>query len=152
MSIKVFEQSPPGFAPQVYVAAAYVLVGGRLLLLQLAQHKQEASRWGVPAGKLEENELPEDGLKRELFEETGIRVEESTNIAPVGKLFVRKPTVDYIYHAYKIRLKTEPQVTLSYEHVAYKWVSFKEAEQLPLMDGAKEALAFALKGQPSKFQ
>lgn len=142
--VQVFDQKPLDFNPQAYVIAAYVEVEGKLLLLQLSHIKKEPNRWGVPAGRLEADELPEDGVLRELFEETNISVEATTQVHSLGQLYIRKPEVDYVYHAFKIKLNQVPQVSLSDEHIAYKWVSPNEAKELDLMEGAREALKFYL--------
>lgn len=142
--VQVFDQKPVDFNPQAYVIAAYVEVEGKLLLLQLSHIKKEPNRWGVPAGRLEADELPEDGVLRELFEETSIFVQATTQMHSFGQLYIRKPEIDYVYHAFKIKLNQFPQISLSDEHIAYKWVSPNEAKELDLMEGAREALKFYL--------
>lgn len=58
----------------------YVVVGiiqnqeGKLCIAQRPAHVHLAGLWEFPGGKLEANEDPFDGLKRELFEELGITV------------------------------------------------------------------------------
>ena len=54
------------------VAAALVDPKGRVLLQQRAPGRQMAGLWEFPGGKLEEGELPESALIRELREELGI--------------------------------------------------------------------------------
>jgi len=139
---KVYEKRPEGFSPRVEVAATYVKINNRILFLELANGKQEPGAWGVPAGKLEINETPTKGAKRELFEETGIDVPSEHLFQPLGQLYIRKPDIDYIYHIFEVGLDLLPTIHLSNEHVAYEWVSLQEAEKLPLMNGAKEALNF----------
>ncbi len=139
--IKVYEQKPEIFSHKVEVAATYVNVNGKILLLELSHSKSEAGCWGVPAGKLEENEVPLIGAKRELLEETGIDVSEN-QFQSFGQLYMCKPDIDYIYHVFSIRLAKLPIILLSSEHLSYKWVSLNEAENLPLMSGAQEALDF----------
>lgn len=141
---EVFKQKPLDFSPQAYVTAAYVKVADQLLLLQLSNLKKEPNKWGVPAGRLEADELPEEGVRRELFEETSISIDPQTPIHSIGQLYIRRPGMDYIYHAFRVKLSHMPQVILSNEHIAYKWVSASEAKELPLMKGAKEALQFYL--------
>jgi 8-oxo-dGTP diphosphatase len=142
LRIQVYERKPEGFSPKVEVAAIYVNVMGRLLLLQLASHKSEAGSWGVPAGKLQVNEAPLQGAKRELSEETGIDVASDRLLQPLGSLYIRKTDLDYVYHMFALNLHAVPTILLSKEHVAYKWVSNKEAENLNLIKGAAQALDF----------
>lgn len=56
----------------IVVAAALVDSDGRVLLQQRAPGRQMAGLWEFPGGKIEQNELPEAALVRELREELGI--------------------------------------------------------------------------------
>lgn len=138
---QVFEQKPDDFSPSVEIAAVYVNVTGKLLLLELSPEKQEAGFWGVPAGKLEKGETPLKGARRELLEETGITLPESL-FQSLGKLYMRKPEIDYVYHLFTVCLTKFPSLLLSSEHTSYKWVLTQEAKELPLMKGAHPALDF----------
>ncbi|WP_419997794.1 NUDIX hydrolase [Streptomyces boninensis] len=55
----------------VSVAGAVVREDGRLLAIQRADN----GTWELPGGVLEVDEAPEDGVRREVHEETGIHVE-----------------------------------------------------------------------------
>lgn len=56
---------------------ALVDVDGRVLLQQRPEGKAMAGLWEFPGGKVEQGELPEAALVRELREELGIDVETS---------------------------------------------------------------------------
>ena len=139
-TVEVHETKPEKFNPQVEVAACYLECDGKLLLLLNAPGDSEAGSWGVPAGKLESNEAPLHGATRELFEETSISIDPS-QIQPIGSLYIRKPEVDYVYHLFRIKVATRPEVRLSPEHQNYRWVSAEEMEIMPIMIGGKEAYA-----------
>ncbi len=139
MQTEVFETKPEEFQGAVEAAAAYVEIEGRLLILQNADFKEEAGRWGVPAGKVETGESPEEAVRRELFEETGISVEPSA-LQSLGSLYIRKPHVQYVYHLFRIDLDQKPDVRLSKEHVQAHWATSRELKSMPLMEGAFEAL------------
>ena len=72
------------------VAAALTDANGMVLLQQRAPGRAMAGLWEFPGGKVDEGELPEEALARELNEELGIEVETSDLIpacfatAPVG--------------------------------------------------------------------
>ena len=72
------------------VAAALIDAAGRILLQQRAPGRAMAGLWEFPGGKVEEGELPEAALIRELAEELGIEVDAGALVpacfasAPVG--------------------------------------------------------------------
>ncbi|ATE65019.1 (deoxy)nucleoside triphosphate pyrophosphohydrolase [Rhizorhabdus dicambivorans] len=63
--------------PLIVVAAALIDGDGRVLVQQRPQGKAMAGLWEFPGGKVEEDELPEAALIRELREELGIDVEKA---------------------------------------------------------------------------
>ena len=65
------------------VAAALVDADGRVLLQQRAPERDMAGLWEFPGGKIEEGELPEEALIRELREELGIETE-AANLMPAA--------------------------------------------------------------------
>ena len=52
------------------------IVRGRKLLLKMATRGFSVGKWNAPGGKLEPGETPEECAKREVLEETGLRVSE----------------------------------------------------------------------------
>ena len=142
VDIEIFEKEPEMFSPQVQVAACYLELDNKLLLLQRALDNSEPGKWGVPAEKMEENETPENAAKRELFEETGISLDRLSQIQSLGSLYIRKPEIDYIFHLFEIQLYRIPDVHLSDEHQSYKWASLNDLEKMPLMAGARQALQY----------
>jgi len=66
----------------IVVAAALLDRDGKILLQQRAQGRHMAGLWEFPGGKLEEQELPEEALVRELREELGIGVD-ARSLIPV---------------------------------------------------------------------
>lgn len=54
-----------------FVATGFVLNPARTKMLMIYHRKLD--RWAAPGGHLEEDELPEEAVSREVFEETGIQ-------------------------------------------------------------------------------
>ncbi len=50
------------------------IIRGKKLLLKKATRGISVGKWNAPGGKLEPGEAPEECAKREVFEETGLRV------------------------------------------------------------------------------
>lgn len=73
------------------VAAALIDESGRILLQQRRPGRSMAGLWEFPGGKVEDGELPEAALVRELAEELGIDVAPADLVpaafasAPVGE-------------------------------------------------------------------
>ncbi|TDL35591.1 (deoxy)nucleoside triphosphate pyrophosphohydrolase [Macrococcoides bohemicum] len=53
----------------IKVVGAVIQKDGKILCAQRNEHTSLPLLWEFPGGKIEENELPEDALKRELIEE-----------------------------------------------------------------------------------
>ncbi len=140
MQLEIFETKPESFEGAIQAVGAYLEIDGRLLILQLADFKEEAGKWGVPAGKVENGETPKEAVRRELFEETGILADPSC-LQDLGALYIRKPHVQYVYYLFRIVLDQKPDVSLSSEHLHYHWATPKDLKLFPLMAGAQAALS-----------
>jgi 8-oxo-dGTP diphosphatase len=66
------------------VTAAIIERGGRILIAKRKRGDRFEGLWEFPGGKLEPRESPEEGLRRELFEELGIE-------AKIGKFICSVP-------------------------------------------------------------
>ncbi len=99
----------------------YVFDGKQFLLLKRAT---KPFLWAPPGGRLNPDEDPKEGLKRELREETGLAVE---IVAPVDTWFHQwfdgmLLSIDFVVHP------LSHSVQLSTEHLAYQWMSLEEIE------------------------
>lgn len=140
--LEIFNHPPTDFAPQIEVAACYLLYSNEMLLLKRSYGKPEEGLWGVPAGKIDPGETPLEGALRELKEETGIGLPPEKFIEK-GKRYIRKPAIDYVYHMFLILLDAKPEVNINSEHLEYQWIPPSQADTLPLMAGAKAVLKAA---------
>jgi 8-oxo-dGTP diphosphatase len=121
----VVEKNPT----MIVVAAALVDDEGRVLLQQRAPGRAMAGLWEFPGGKLEETELPETALARELHEELGIETDVD---ALVPTVFASAPLGEghlllllYICRQWR----GEPQPL---DASALRWVTPKEMPALPM--------------------
>jgi 8-oxo-dGTP pyrophosphatase MutT (NUDIX family) len=107
------------------VAKALILdsEGSLLLLTRSATHPALAHYCDLPGGIVEPGEEPGEGVKREVLEETGLVVEQAIPVyaVPVYSSGHNYPTLLYV-----VRLNSaKPDITLSWEHEAYEWVSLE---------------------------
>lgn len=115
-----------------------------LLLKRSETTKVYPGIWQMVTGKIEEGESTSDAVKRELFEETGIKAE---------KLYVI-PKINTFYFAASDRIMLSPvflvmvkntDVIISDEHCEYKWVSYEEAAGLIYWPNQVESLSIIMR-------
>lgn len=139
MTVKLYNKHDANFKAEIEASACYIENNNKLLILENAEHKSEANRWGVPAGKIETNESPLNAIIRETLEETSLNISKD-HIKFIDTLYVDNGKFKYSYHMFYYDLKDHQAVKISDEHKSYKWVSFLELYTLPLMTGAVESL------------
>lgn len=93
---------------------------GRFLILQRAAGSGWApGTWEFPGGKLDPGETPDEGLRRELNEETGLTV---TFDGFAGASPFEMSKVHVLTLVFRVRVKGG-RFRLSDEHDAFRWVS-----------------------------
>ena len=84
--------------------------------------------WDLPGGEVDFGESPQDGIRREIKEETGLEVEDVRPFDTEVHLFPEEG-VYWLTIAYKCKASSN-NVVLSWEHNNYKWVTPEEFLQL----------------------
>jgi 8-oxo-dGTP pyrophosphatase MutT (NUDIX family) len=120
---------------------AFIVDGDRLLLLQ---ESTERKFWEMPGGRIDVGEelVPSpDILRRELTEELGsdIRYDIIGPVVTWARQFPKKTGEFIFFVGYACRY-VSGHITLSHEHVDYRWVTQQEAAALPLAAGYDRAL------------
>ena len=98
---------------------AYVVREDKFLLLK---RNTQPRIWAPPGGRLKRNEPPEEGLKREIREETGLEIE---IVAPVNTWFGDWNGQPLLSIDYLVRI-VGGQFRLSAEHSEAVWVSLAD--------------------------
>jgi mutator protein MutT len=141
----VHECPPEGFAPTFEVSACFLRVGDEFLFVYSVPKNSYGSAWGVPGGKLEPGEAPEEALIREVWEETSVRLEAGKS-RYFGKVYVRypEPRLDFVYHMFEYALAEKPSLRINPgEHLAYRWVRLGDSFALTLIPGEAECIRWA---------
>ncbi len=108
------------------VVAAFIKRGSQILLARRPEGKLRGGLWEFPGGKLEEGEVPEEALKRELAEELGV----SAEIGPLlGEVVYTYPEVTIRLLCYETKILGEPRPL---EGQTLSWFSPEEIASLPL--------------------
>jgi len=96
-----------------------------LLLKRASTEDVYPDYWDIPGGTLEDGEDPEKGIQREIFEETGLSIE---NLSLFGHI----SNIDITKNKQFVRLEfiaafSSGEVSLNpAEHQEYKWVKLSE--------------------------
>ncbi len=115
-----------------HVAKALLMYDDKFLILKQTPNKDGFSFWENPGGKVEVNESPDFAVLREILEETGIhaKVEEKIREEEILSKDNRAPWTRNLF----LCSCTNDVVSLSHEHVDFKWVTEGEIES---MEGGK---------------
>ena len=144
----VFIEAPENFNPTIEVAACFMKIEGKFLFMKRLPHKSEGGLWGIPGGKCEKGEPSDLAVIREVKEETGLDLG-GKNLHYFGKVYIRYPEVDFIYHMYAHDLESVPTIEMdAKEHEEFRWITLKQALELPLIRGEAECIYLAYGKEP----
>lgn len=113
---------------------AVILKENKALVLCRSKHEMEGSymnshqKWDLPGGGLHFFEKAEEGLHREIMEETGLSVEIGQ---PLSLFDVIKHHIHLCIFTYACQWK-KGEISLSEEHDAYFWLTEAEMEESEL--------------------
>lgn len=117
-------------------AKVLVFYNNYLLLLQRSStSKSNKFKWEIPGGKIDKKEVPEQGGKREVEEETGL------DIKIIGKI-ERYSTLGKTTCIFYATTKTQ-KITLSQEHCNYAWILPEQIDNYDVVD--KQLVIISLK-------
>src|SRR5581483_1183004 len=113
----------------------------KILLIHRHCDQYDGDQWEIPAGRLQQFESIESGLRRELLEETGIT---DVHIGRILRAFeymrgdrrAENEVIGIVFEGYT----SQEDITLSDEHDDYKWLTLDEAIELATIPGVKKDL------------
>src|SRR4051812_17720201 len=94
------------------IVGCFLEYRGKFVILYRRSHKPDGNTWGLPSGKVEQEESDEEAVLRELNEETGYKASPS-ELEHVGNFpFISSDNKPYVYVTYRIKLKKPHDITL----------------------------------------
>ena len=100
--------------------------------------KNERGEWDLPGGKINFNESPNNCLKREVFEETKLKL---CNLELVDFLNLRFNNVPVCIVLYKSNIKSSNSIKISFEHLEYDFFDKSEIKEINCPSEYKKIIA-----------
>lgn len=124
-----------GQRPVILVGATVVVRDARGQVLM--QQRSDNGEWGLPGGAMELGESLEETARREVWEETGVRLEELTFVTLLSgpEFFYTYPNGDPVYNVSAIYTAIVDQVEPHPDGVESLKAAFLPFEQLPVPRG-----------------
>ena len=131
------------YDPNYIAKKVYALVGqkavvlnldNKILLLQRSVRSGAGGKWSLPGGAIEYNEDPFIAIRREIIEETQLKI---TDVVPFHiKSSINEDGDFIVVIGYQCKTET-PDVILNWEHVNFKWLTKKQALEFDLTEDAR---------------
>ncbi|SEF24255.1 ADP-ribose pyrophosphatase YjhB, NUDIX family [Amycolatopsis pretoriensis] len=118
-------------SPGLYLAGAFAFLfyNRRFLVLEERPEKKKYDL-DLPGGTLEPSEDPVAGLRREVREETGLEIAEAFPLCYLK--YDQHESGRSILVGFYIGTASSSDVTISKEHVGYRWITREEFENSPM--------------------
>jgi 8-oxo-dGTP diphosphatase len=130
----IYKIKPKNFNPQFTSVGCFIEYQDSILLLHRQDYKPQGNTWGLPSGKVEKGESINEGILREIKEETGLDLA-LNSISNVLEVYVRYNEYDFLYDIFYSKVEILPEVIINKkEHKAYKWIKPKDALKMNLIE------------------
>jgi phosphoglycolate phosphatase len=126
--MKKFEESQPPLA-----TVGGLIFNSKNEVLMIRTHKW-SNLWGIPGGKIKWGETSEAALRREILEETGLKISGIKFVLVQDCIHSKEFYRDahFVLLNYTCRCQGKPQVVLNDEGREFRWVKMAGAKQMKL--------------------
>ena len=113
-----------------------------LLLHYLSGSRNQKEYWDLPKGHIEKGEKPEDTVKREVKEETGLKdIKFFRGFKETIRYFFKRESKNILKFVTFYLLETKiKEVKISFEHLGFEWLPYERALARLTFKNAKDIL------------
>jgi 8-oxo-dGTP diphosphatase len=124
---------------------------GKILVTQRSSELDwQAEKWGLMYGRIDQFEDAVTGLRREVYEESGITDLEVGEVLRVWHIFRGSEKAENELIGITFHCKTQQEtVFISEEHAQYKWMRPEEALSVIEVEGIREDIQLFIKKRQS---
>jgi len=108
----------------IIATLCHIIKGRSLLLQKKSRGLFGGGKWNGVGGKIEANESPEECVKREVLEETGLKIGDLRYHGVLNFYFGDRRELDWVVHVFSTR--NPPGEPKSGEEGILKWFNFEE--------------------------
>mgnify|MGYP000213868598 CR=1 FL=1 len=130
----IYHQPPADYNQSVKVIGCFLQHDGEILLLKGVKDPR-MGLWCVPGGKVKEDELDIETLVREVFDQTGIKID-GYFIEWFHPFYIRYQTSDFVYQLCRVVLPARQTSKWLPIHAAYLWQTPEKALEHLMVDEA----------------
>ena len=126
-------------------AGGVIIIDGKILMIK-RRNEPEAGKWTIPGGAINIGERIKDGLKREIFEETGLCVDVKKLLDIMEKIIKDnqgKIKYHYLIADYLCEY-VSGDINASSDALEAKLISSDDIDKFELCDGTKGIIEMAL--------
>lgn len=125
------------------IVTSFIKDNDKLLILKRSDKvKSMKGLWAGVSGIIENNELPLERAKIEIFEEVGITEDQITLIKSIEEMRINSP--QYKNHEWEIFPflfeSKNPTVKLNWENSDFKWINIEELEKYETVPSLQKVL------------
>ena len=138
----IYKHKPENFETmgmkEILMVSAFIEMDGKFLILKRSKKcKTNKLRWQLPEGKVRKNESLKQALKRELKEETNLKLIDAKFFDEfVSVIEFKGKKYKLIRKIFKCKVRDKiNKIKLGEEHLIYKWVTLAEAKKLKWFKG-----------------
>jgi 8-oxo-dGTP pyrophosphatase MutT (NUDIX family) len=129
----------------IVATLCHIIKGKSLLLQKKSKGLFGEGKWNGVGGKLKPNESPEDCVKREIYEETGLRISDLKFHGVLNFYFGNRKEIDWIVHVFSTSV-FEGKVKSSNEG-DLRWFNFEDIPFDEMWGDDRYWLPLVLKGK-----